>query len=144
MDAMVTQSAVEIARAWVGMFGAGDLDGLRSLYAADATLAAPGDEQPTEGIEAIGDTIQEWMQAFPDLRGTVNHLHADGNTVTLEATFEGTWSGPLRMSDGRTPTPTMRPMTITVCEVMEIESGRIQAVRGYYDTLTMLQQIGAM
>jgi steroid delta-isomerase-like uncharacterized protein len=140
----VAQSPVDVARAWVGLFGAGDVDALRSLYAEDARLSVPGEAGYTEGADAIADAIREWKRAFPDLRGTVNHVHADGSTVTMEATFAGTWDGPLQILDGRTLTPTHRPMSVRICEVMEIEDGRIRVVRGYFDMLTILQQVGAL
>jgi ketosteroid isomerase-like protein len=134
---------VDVGHAWFGFIDASDLDGLRSLYAADAHAYFASQQQRTEGADAIVDATRQWTQAFPDLRGTLNGVHVDGATVTVEATFAGTWSGPLRVL-GRRLKPTNRPMTVRVCEVMEIKDGRILAARGYYDMLTILQQIGAM
>jgi predicted ester cyclase len=68
----------------------------------------------------------------------------DGNTVTIELTWEGTQSGPMRSPDGQELAPSNRRVTVKACQVMEIEGGKIVATRHYFDLMTILQQIGAM
>jgi steroid delta-isomerase-like uncharacterized protein len=140
----VTQDAPAVARAWLEFIDAGDLVGLRSLYAEDAYTDDNASQQRIEGADALVETIRTWIAAFPDLRGTVNNVHTAGSTVTLEATFTGTWRGPLKMQTVRRLRSTNRPMTVSVCEVMEIEDGKIHAARAYYDMMSILQQIGAL
>jgi steroid delta-isomerase-like uncharacterized protein len=143
-ETTVTQSAEDFARAWIGFINAGDFKGLRSLYAEDIHEDLPSTQRRVEGADAMVDAYREWTQAFPDLRGTLNGAHADGPTVTVEATFAGTWSQPLQRPGALQKTPTDRPMTVNICEVMEVEDGKIVAARAYYDMLTILQQIGVI
>jgi predicted ester cyclase len=74
----------------------------------------------------------------------VHSAYVDGNTVTLELTWEGTHTGPMRRPDGQELPSTGRRGTVKACEVMEIEDGRITATRHYFDLMTILQQVGAM
>jgi steroid delta-isomerase-like uncharacterized protein len=143
-DEQVTQNAREFAEAWVGYMNSGDFDGLRSLYAENIYANLPSQQRRVEGADVLVNSVREWTNAFPDLRGTLNAVHQDGKTVIIEVTFDGTWSGPLDMPGVVQRTPTNRPMTSDVCEVMELENGKLVAQRPYYDMLAILQQIGAL
>jgi steroid delta-isomerase-like uncharacterized protein len=140
----VSKSAEDVARAWVGFINAGDFAGLRSVYAEDIRAALPSQQRGIEGADAMVEAVREWAGAFSDLHGTLNAVHADGETATIEVTFTGIWSGPLNMPGVVLQTPTNRQMISSVCEVMEIEDGKIRVARPYYDMLTILQQIGAI
>jgi steroid delta-isomerase-like uncharacterized protein len=141
---IVTKSAEDVARVWLEFLNVRDFDGLRSLYAEDIYEDIPSQQRRIEGPDVMVEGYRRWTEAFPDLHGTLNALNADGVTVTAEATFTGTWSQPLDMPNVAHQTPTNRSMTINVCEVMEIEDGKIVGARAYYDMLTILQQIGAI
>jgi steroid delta-isomerase-like uncharacterized protein len=140
----VTQSAEDVARAWLECINSRDFGGLRSLYAENIYEDLPSRQQRIQGADVMVDAYRRWTEAFPDLRGALTGLHGDKVTVTAEATFTGTWSGPLNMPGVAQQTPTDRQMTVSVCEVMEIEDGTIVGARAYYDMLTILQQIGAI
>jgi steroid delta-isomerase-like uncharacterized protein len=97
-----------------------------------------------QGADAQVAAARGWKEAFPDGRGTVQNAYADGNTVVLELTWEGTQTGPLRTPDGQEMPPSNRHGSVHACQVMEIEDGKIKATRAYFDLMTILQQIGAM
>jgi steroid delta-isomerase-like uncharacterized protein len=139
----VSQSAADVARAWIDSINARDFDKLRSLYADDIAEDLPSQQLRVHGADVMVESYRKWTDAFSDLQGTATGLHTEGSTVTVEATFAGTWDGPLEMPGMLHNTPTNRPMTVSVCEVMEIENGTIVGARAYYDMLTILQQIGA-
>ena len=54
-----------------------------------------------------------WKEAFPDGNGTVHGAYADGDTVTVELTWEGTQSGPMRTPDGQELPPSNRRGTVS-------------------------------
>jgi steroid delta-isomerase-like uncharacterized protein len=140
----MAQSAVDVARVSVECFSAGDFDRLRSLYAEDSYEEEHATQRRVEGPDAQVDVARGWKQAFPDGRGTVERAYVDGNTVTLEITWEGTQTAPMRTPDGQELPPSNRHVSVKACQVMEIQEGRIKATRHYFDLLTILQQIGAM
>jgi len=140
----MAQSAVDVARESIECFNTDDFDRLRSLLADDSYEEEHATQRRLEGADAQVDAARGWKEAFPDGRGTVHGAYVDGNTVTLELTWEGTQSGPMRTPDGRELPPSNRRGTVKACQVMEIEDGKVKATRHYFDLMTVLQQIGAM
>lgn len=140
----MADSAVDVARESIECFGDGDFDRLRSLLADDSYEDEFSTQRRLEGANAQVDAARGWKEAFPDGRGTVNATYVDGNTVTLELTWQGTQSGSLRTPDGRELPASNRQVKINACEVLEIEGGKIQATRHYFDLMTLMQQVGVM
>jgi steroid delta-isomerase-like uncharacterized protein len=140
----MAQSAEDLARESIECFNADEFDRLRSLLADDSYEEELSTQRRLEGADAQIDAAKAWKQAFPDGRGTVSGIHADGNTVTIELTWEGTQSGPMQTPDGQELPPSNRHGSVKACQVIEIEDGKIKATRHYFDLLTLLQQIGAM
>jgi steroid delta-isomerase-like uncharacterized protein len=140
----MADSAVDIARESIECFNADDWDRLRSLLADDSYEDEMATQRHLEGADAQIEAARGWKQAFPDGHGTVHGACVDGSTVTIELTWEGTQTGPMRTPDGGELPPTSRQGKVRACQVMEIENGKIKATRHYFDLMTILQQIGAM
>jgi predicted ester cyclase len=87
--------------------------------------------------------MQAWKQAFPDVKGTVDHAFADGNTVVLEVTWTGTQTGPLQGPGGAIPA-TGRQQTTRTSWVLTFDGDRIKNSRHYFDMLSMLQQLAVL
>jgi steroid delta-isomerase-like uncharacterized protein len=140
----MAQSAVEVARQSIECFNDGDFDRLRSLLADDSSEEEYSTQRRLEGADAQIDAARGWKEAFPDGRGTVNAVYADGNTVTLELTWSGTNTGAMRTPDGQEMPATGRRASVNACEVLVVADGRITATRHYFDLMTLLQQLGVM
>ena len=140
----MAQGAVDVARETVDAFNAGDFDRFRSLLADDSYEEELATQRRLEGADAQIEAGRAWKDAFPDGRGMVERACVDGNTVTLEITWEGTQSGPMRTPDGGELPPSNRRATVKACQVIEIEDGKVKATHHYFDLMTILQQIGAM
>ncbi|MGZ3319271.1 MAG: ester cyclase, partial [Isosphaeraceae bacterium] len=80
--------------------------------------------------------------AFPDAVGTVTSVIASGNRAALEVTWKGTQTGPLATAGGTIPASGNFQETPAVC-VFAFEGGKIKESRMYFDSLTLLRQIGA-
>ena len=137
-------SAVDVARDSIECFNSGDFDRLRSLLAEDSYEEEYSTQRRLDGADAQIEAARGWKEAFPDGRGTVRAAYADGNTVTLELTWEGTQSGPMRTPDGGELPPSNQHGSVNACQVMEIEDGKVKVTHHYFDLMTLLQQIGAM
>ena len=140
----MAQSPIEVARESIECFNAGDFDRLRSLLADDSWEEELATQRRLDGADAQVNAGREWREAFPDGRGTVHGAYADGGTVTLEVTWEGTQSGPIRTPDGQELPASNRRGTVKACQVIEVEDGKIRSTRHYFDLMTLLQNIGAM
>ena len=140
----MAQSAEDVARESIESYNAGDFDGLRSLLADDFYEEELATQRRLEGADARVEAAQHWKQAFPDEHGTITGAYTSGNTVAIELTWEGTQSGPLATPNGQELPPSNRREALKAVMVIEIEDGKIKALRHYFDLMTMLQQIGAM
>ena len=140
----MAQSPIDVARESIECFNAGDFDRLRSLMADDSWEEELATQRRLDGADAQVNAGRGWKEAFPDGRGTVHGAYADGGTVTLELTWEGTQSGPMRTPDGQELPASNRRGTVKACQVIEVEGGKIRSTRHYFDLMTLLQNIGAM
>jgi steroid delta-isomerase-like uncharacterized protein len=140
----MADTPVDIARASVECFNAGDFDRLRSLLASDSYEEELSTQRRLEGADAQVEVAREWRQAFPDGHGTIERQCVDGNTVALEIIWEGTQSGAMATPDGQELPPSNRRASVKACQVIDVEDGKIVATRHYFDLMTLLQQIGVM
>ena len=134
---------IEVAKAAVESFNAGDLSGLGSAFTPDAVEEEFGTQRRLEGPGAVMAAAEVWKRAFPDAHGTVRSAMASGNTAILEITWEGTQTGDLISPQGTIPA-SGRQVSLPAVWVMEVEGDKGKAVRHYFDLMTLLAQIGAV
>jgi limonene-1,2-epoxide hydrolase len=94
--------------------------------------------EPVKGRQAFGQLLDAFYRTgFSDAKLEIRHIAADENCVTLEVTFHGVNTGPLR---GHAPTG--KRVELPVCGVYDIEDGLIRRVRIYYDNGLLERQLG--
>jgi steroid delta-isomerase-like uncharacterized protein len=140
---MTEQHRITAARGAVDAFNADDWVAYEATLTADSVYDEVGTSRRIQGVAAIIPSMQAWKQAFPDVKGTVDHAFADGNTVVLELTWKGTHSGPLPGPSGAIPA-TGRQQTTRTSWVMTFEGDKITDSRHYFDMLSMMQQLGVI
>lgn len=119
------------------VFGKRDLDLLDELYAEDAVEHnAMGTHQ---GLEAIRESYEGFLTAFPDVSQTVENVVADRNMVAMHITSRGTHKGVL---GGIEPTGT--EIEVQQMFFARFEDGRIVERWFLPDTFEMLQQLGVI
>jgi steroid delta-isomerase-like uncharacterized protein len=146
MTALLTEvqtagEMVKIAREQIEAFNSGDWPRVRAGLASDARLNELGTERKVDGPESIVEVFKSWKQAFPDAAGTVTSALASGDTVALEVTWKGTHTGPLMTADGTIPASGKRQET-PAAMFLTFEGDKIKESRHYFDSLTLLKQIG--
>jgi len=116
-----------------------DLDGLRRLYHPDCVYQGP-DGQELKGPDGPVSVAQMYLTAFPDMTIEIRGTNAAGeNGSVLEFTAHGTHQGELQGIP-----PTGKKATVLVCNVIEVRDGKVYQEREYYDTMSMLQQLGVV
>ena len=140
----MAQSAEDLARESIESYNAGDFDRFRSLLADDFYEEELGTQRRIDGADARVAAAQAWKRAFPDEQATITGVTTGGNTVAIEITWEGTQSGPIATPDGQELPPSNKRITLKAVEVIEVEDGKLKALRHYFDLMTLLQQIEAM
>jgi steroid delta-isomerase-like uncharacterized protein len=127
-----------LARAVVESFNQGNLDVAATYLAGDFT-----DHSLPPGTTAGRASAQQrWAMlraALPDARITIDDLVAEGDTVAVRFTLRGTHTGPLMGT-----APTGRRVAVTGIDLNRIVDGRIAERWENFDTLGLLQQLGAV
>ena len=141
-EPMTMDEVVKIARKQVDAFNTGDWEQLRAGLAADSRYDELGTERKIEGPEKIVELFKGWKTAFPDAVGTVTSAVASGNKAALEVTWKGTHTGPLETAEGTIPASGMRQET-PAAFFFTLEGDKVKESRHYFDSLTLLKQIGA-
>ncbi len=140
---MAEQELIATARETIEAFNASDWDRIRALSTEDCVYNELGTQRQFQGPDEFVRVMQGWKQAFPDVQGTVTNAIASGNTVALEISWQGTHTGPLETLDGTIPA-SGKALVISTIQVIEFDGGKVKENRQYFDSPTLLQQIGAV
>jgi steroid delta-isomerase-like uncharacterized protein len=141
-ETMTAERMIKIARGQVDAFNAGDWEQLQAGLTADSRYHELATQRTVEGPEQIVELFKDWKTAFPDAAGTVTSAVGSGNTAALEVTWNGTHTGPLGMAEGTIPASGKRQET-PAAFVFDFEGDKIKESRQYFDSMTLLKQIGA-
>lgn len=120
-------------------FTKGDIDVVDAIFAKNFVNYDAALPEPTVGIEAAKASIAAYRDAFPDMRLTVEEQIAEGDAVVTRWTAKGTHQGALMGI-----APTGKQATVTGITIDRIANGRIVESRTNWDTLGLLQQLGAV
>jgi steroid delta-isomerase-like uncharacterized protein len=132
---------VTIARGQIDAFNSGNWELVRAGLASDSRYDELGTQRKVDGPEKIVELFKGWKQAFPDAAGTVTSAFASGDTAALEVTWKGTQTGPLETAEGTIPASGMSQKTPAAI-FYTFEGNKIKESRHYFDSLTLLKQIG--
>jgi steroid delta-isomerase-like uncharacterized protein len=141
-EALTADAMVKIAREQVDAFNRGDWEGVRAGLAPDARYDERGTQRMISGHDKIIELFKGWKQAFPDAVGSVTSAVASGDTAALEVTWNGTHTGPLVTAQGTIPASGKRQETPAAI-FYTFAGDKIKESRQYFDSLTLLKQIGA-
>ena len=138
MSSTELETNEEIARAYPERVATEkDLELLERLLTEDFVEHGPfGDEN---GIAEARAGMERLFEAFPDFTATVEDLVASGDTVAMRVTVRATHEGPFAGVAPTGNTVEVQNMVFT-----RIEGGRIAERWVVPDTLSMLQQLGAV
>jgi steroid delta-isomerase-like uncharacterized protein len=133
--------ARELAERHVSAFNERTWSGAYELYAPDLVMIEPAGT--THGIEPYLNTARGFVTAMPDSRMEVTAIIESGNRVVIEGAYSGTHTGPLGTPQGEVP-PTGRKLLLPLCDVIEVDAGRITQIHAYYDQMTIAAQLGLL
>ena len=118
-----------------------NFDEIAEVTASDATITIVGSGDTFEGKEGTRAYNAMWADAFPDGKVTVDRVIASGDYAVVEFTGRGKHTGTLATSMGEIPA-TGRSLTLQLCDVMEFRNGKVQSQKTYFDTGSMMAQLG--
>jgi predicted ester cyclase len=95
--------------------------------------------EPLRGVQDVKDFVQEYLNAFSDGRITVDDQIAEGDMVATRWTGRGTHDGELLGI-----APTRKQVTVSGMTISRLANGKVVEEWSNWDTLGMLQQVGAV
>jgi predicted ester cyclase len=99
----------------------------------------PAQPEPTRGPEGLKEFVQGFLAGYPDGRVTIDQQLAEGDYVASRWTGRGTHNGELMGIAA-----TGRQVTVTGITISRLEGGQVVEEWTNWDTLGMLQQLGAI
>lgn len=118
-----------------------DYDYLAELMTPDGTITDVGSGAQFRGPEGAREYNIGWADAFPDGRITVDRVIDSGDLVVVEYTGRGTHTGSLASPTGTVPA-TGRSVTLELCDVVEFTDGKVKRIRSYFDSGSLMAQLG--
>ena len=115
-----------------------DWNAYRSFLHSEYTYIGP-DGQEQKGPEAGLAIAKMYANAFPNGKLEVKNSMSTGDTAVCEFTARGTHQGDLRGIP-----PTGKPVEIKIANIMEVRDGKVYREREYFDTMSLLVQIGVV
>lgn len=134
---------LQLMRKHLDAYNAGNWTEYEGHLAGDVRYEEIPTKVSASGSKNYVDAVKRWKSAFPDLRATVRNAIAAGDTVVSEIEWIGTQSGPLDGPFG-TIAPTNKKGSTPAVIVTRFANGRIAEVHHYFDTMTILAQLGVL
>lgn len=140
----VEEDNKELARRYYReLMSGGDLSFVDQYFAPEFEFTNPTHTEPYKGQE-FKDLVTMLRGAFPDLKFTVEHMLAQGDTVVGHWTARGTHNGgPLETLRGDIPAKGYR-FEIDGVSWLRFANGKFVEARINEETLGLLRQIGAV
>jgi steroid delta-isomerase-like uncharacterized protein len=113
------------------------------LFAEEAVLEHPLAPEPLRGRAVIREGEQALFDAFSDIDIEVRSTTSEHERIAVEVVLRATNSGSLDLGGGEPIPATGRRIEVPAVWVFEFDAaGLIRAERDYFDTSTMLAQLG--
>ena len=139
----MAQDNVRIARSLYDYWNERKFDKLAELMDADSEIVLVGSDTRFHGPSGAIEFSEMWADGFPDGRVKIDNVVASGDLVVLQFTGKGTQTGALKSPTGEIPA-TGRSITLNFCDVHKFRGGKIRLVESYFDSASMLMQLGVM
>ena len=122
-------------------FNTGNVPLLLSLVTEDFELVDVALGISWHGHQGWGEWLQNWATSMPDAQVHLESITAERDIVVTEPSGGGTHAGPPNTPAGPIP-PTGKTIQLRFAEVFEMHDGQIKTLRAYWDTGTLMRQLG--
>ncbi len=109
--------------------------------AEDIVVSAVALDDTYHGRSGFLEYVRGWGAAFPDCRFERLEVAGTADHVVVEYLLQGTHTGPLVTPGGHIP-PTGMEVQAHFCDVVGVSPGGIIRIKSYFDTATILRQLG--
>ena len=132
------QNKTIIRRFFEEVHNSGKIDRLDELMVADYVNHDPSlPPELRHGRDAHRQLVLVFRGAFPDARGTIEDMIAEGDKVAARGTFRGTHRGELMGIP-----PTGKQVAFTWVHIYRIADGKLVEQWSVFDQMGLMQQLG--
>jgi steroid delta-isomerase-like uncharacterized protein len=142
---MSIQDNVKLDEEEIAAWNAHDVERALAVFPDDVVWQDITNPQPLNGKEGIGQYLQGWFTAFPDIKITVTNRVATEDYVAAELDFVGTNTGALQLAPGAPAIPATGKKVIGKgTYFVHFKNGKAVEVHSYPDAAGMMMQLGLM
>lgn len=131
------QNVAIVSRIWDEIWNLGALDVCEEVLAAGYIGHLP--LMTVRGPAEFRNLVEIYRQAYPNVHLTVDDVFAVGNRVAVRWVSRGTHSGPMMGIP-----PSNKNIEVMGISLFRMENGKVAEEWEGFDTLGMMQQIGAI
>lgn len=133
----VTQNLALVSRIWNEIWNKGALEASDEVFAKDYLGHLP--IMTVHGPEEFKNLVKVYLAAFPDVHLTVEDAFGAGDRVTVRWTSRGTHEGVMMGIP-----PSHNKIEVMGISIFRMTGGQVAEEWEGFDTLGMMQQIGAI
>src|SRR5947209_11787866 len=137
---MHTQDSAQIAQALFDAFNAHDLDRLEALTSDGFLGIGPDSPDLRMGRRGGRAWAAAYFAGFPDSKWTKERIFGQDAAFVLQVIYSGTHTG--AFGGAETIPPTNKTLRVPATFVGIARNGKIEDLRGYWDRLLVLRQLG--
>ncbi len=140
---MTTTHAAAVIHDLFAAFNQRDIAHATSLVTDDFELQDVPAGLTFHGPQGLHQWLQTFLTAGPDAKAEVQTTIEAGEWVATEHVGTFTHTGPLLSPTGEVP-PTGHRVELRFAEIYKVKGGKLTEMRAYYDSATMLRQLGLL
>lgn len=133
----VTQNLAVVSRIWTEIWNKGALEASDEVFAKDYLGHLP--IMTVHGPEEFKNLVRVYLAAFPDVHLTVEDAFGAGDRVAVRWTSRGTHLGVMMGIP-----PSQNKIEVMGISIFRMAGGQVAEEWEGFDTLGMMQQIGAI
>ena len=136
---MSEEDSKAVIRRWIEAFNERDLEAEADVLAPGFVAHVPDAPAPLdlEGLEAWREFTAPFVEAFPDLRLTIQDIAAEGDTVAARVAFHGTHRGEFQGLP-----PTGKEVAFSSIEIDRVVDGKVEEHWVEINLLGLVQLLG--
>ncbi len=137
---MHSQNSAQIAQSLFDAFNAHDLDRLEALTSDGFLGIGPDSPDLRMGRRGGRAWAAAYFAGFPDSQWTKERIFGQDSAFVLQVIYTGTHTGAFGRAE--TIPPTNKAVRVPATFVGIARDGKIEDLRGYWDRLLVLRQLG--
>ncbi len=138
---LTAQDNATIVRSHYDAYNRRDLDKMMPLVTNDAKWMNVPFNIHFTGPKGYREYLDNWTTAMPDSKIEVVNLVVGEEWTAVECIGRGTHTGTLVGPNGPIPA-TQKKVDMKFCELFRIKDGQITEAHVYFDSATLLRQLG--